>query len=210
MLIFRDAGLRANLLIPAFLLATAWQAHAVQWTLSQAGPPTWTYTLTFAPEDNYSIYQSNTTITMTGLSGVTAAGGPTSTDFPSLQALQLAWTPQVTNGGTTVIWTHVGSGTGNFSTTLHVFGFSITAASALNGSVSYATSGMSRDVGDPLPGGGSDLDISGTVSGPSATAAAVSARALSPFALVLTSVGLALAGGYQARSRLAERLRNGG
>ena len=209
MLIFRDARWRANLLIPALLLATGWQAHAVQWTLSQAGPSTWTYTLTFAPEDNYSIYQANTTITMTGLTGVTAAAGPTSTDFPSgLQSLELAWTAQVTNGGTTVAWTHVGSGTGNFPTTQHVFGFSITAAGALNGTVSYATSGMSRDVGNPLPGGGYNLDISGTVGGPSSTGSPASAPALSPMALLLTSLGLALAGGYQVRSRLADRLRN--
>jgi hypothetical protein len=145
---------------------------------------------------------------MTGLSGVTAAGGPTSTDFPALQAIQLAWTPQVTNGGTTVVWTHVGAGTGNFPTTLHVFGFSITAAGALNGSVSYATSGMSRDVGNPLPGGGSNLDISGMVAGPASTATVASAPALSPIALLLTAVGLALAGGYQARTRLADRLWN--
>jgi hypothetical protein len=142
---------RASWLLPAILLAAGWQANAVPWTLSQAGPPVWTYTFTFAPEENYSIFQSNTTITMTGLVGVTAAGAPTSTDFPSLQATQLAWTPQVLVGGTTVVWTHAGAGTGNFATTLHVFGFSITAAGAANGNVAYATGGMSRDTGNPLP-----------------------------------------------------------
>lgn len=200
---------RINLLVPAILLLAGWQAQAVQWTLSQAGPTTWTYTLTFAPFDNYSIFQGNTTITMSGLTGVTAAAGPTSTDFPSNQATQLAWTAQVLNGGTTVVWTHVGSGTGNFGSTLHVFGFSITAAGANNGNVSFATSGMSRDEGNPLPGGGFSLDISGSIAGPSSTPSApVSAPAASPLALALGAIGLAVAGGYQARTQWLDRLRN--
>lgn len=136
---------RANFLIPALLLVSAWPAQAVHWTLASAGPPTWTYTLTFDPEDNYSIFQTNTTITMSGLYAVTAAGAPTSTDFPSNGPLQLLWTPTVSNGGTTVVWTHVGPGTGNFNTTLHVFGFTVTAPSAVTGNVAFATSGMSLD-----------------------------------------------------------------
>ena len=198
---------RYRLILPAILLAAGWQAHAVQWTLSQAGPPVWTYTLTFAPEDNNSIGGGNTTITMTGLFGVTAAGAPTSTDFPNAQASHLAWTPQVLNGGTTVVWTTT-NGTGNYGSTQQVFGFSITAAGAANGSVSYATSGMSRDVSNPLPGGGFNLDISGAIAGPAATGSGstASAPALSPLAMILTSLGLALAGGYQLRRRFLEQL----
>jgi hypothetical protein len=222
---------RANVLIPALLLASAWPAQAVQWTLASAVGHTWTYTLTFDPLDNYSIYQANTTITMSGLYGVTNAGAPTSTDFPSNGALQLLWTPQVLNGGTSVVWTHVGSGTGNFSQTLHVFGFTITAPSAVSGNVSFATSGMSLDAGSqssvtstratgnarrnvsvagiPL---GSNLDISGTVLGPALAGSGsfASAPAMSPFALLVTALGLALAGGYQARARLMGRLGIGG
>jgi hypothetical protein len=201
--------LRQHLLIPTVLLASAWQAQAVHWTLSQAGPPTWTYTLQFDPEDNYSIYQSSTTITMSGLYGVTAAGAPTSTDFPNpaINTLNLAWTPQVLNNGTTVVWTHVGGGTGNFPTTQHVFGFSITAAGAQNGTVSYATSGMSRDAGSIPEGGtppaGASLDISGTIAGPSATGGTVTTvPAASPLTITLTCVALALAGGYQLRNRI--------
>src|SRR5215471_21375058 len=73
---------RRNVLIAVALLASAWQAQAVQWTLTSAGPPTWTYTLTFDPLDNCNLFVSPTTITMNGLTGVTAAGGPTSSDFP--------------------------------------------------------------------------------------------------------------------------------
>src|SRR5581483_6830585 len=105
--------------------------------------------------------------------------------------------------------THAGSGTGNFGSTLHVFGFSITAAGAGNGNVSFATSGMSRDIGNPLSGGGFSLDISGSVAGPSGTPSApASAPAASPLALALGAVGLALAGGYQMRAQLMDRLRN--
>ena len=183
-----------------------WQAKAVHLTLSQAGPPTWTYTLTFDPEDNYSVFQANTTITLSGLAGVTAAGGPTSTDFPgALNTLNLAWTAQVLNGGTMVVWTHAGGGTGNFPTPQHVYGFSVTAPGAQNGVVSFATSGVSRDEGNPLPGGGYNLDISGSIAGPSNTP--VTVPAASSAMLALLCLGLALAGGYEARERTTRRLR---
>lgn len=192
-----------NLLVVLGLLGCSWQAGAVHFTLSQAGPPTWTYTLTFDPEDNYSVSQTNTTITLNGLSGVTAAGGPTSDTFPAgaLNTSNLAWTPQVLNGGTTVVWTKVGGGTGNFATAQYVYGFSVTAAGASNGTVSYATSGMSRDAGNPLPGGGFNLDISGAIGGPGGTVTSVPAT--SSLTLVAMSVGLALAGAYQARERMS-------
>jgi hypothetical protein len=53
------------------------------------------------------------------------------------------WSFQVVNGGTTVVWTLVGPGTGNFNVTKHIFGFSITAPGVLNGNVS-SLPGVSR------------------------------------------------------------------
>jgi hypothetical protein len=186
-----------RLWILAILLTTAWPALAVHFTPSQTGPATWQYTLTFDPLDNYSISQTNTTITLSGLSGVTAATGPTSTDFPpALNATNLAWTAQVLNGGTKVVWTIVGGGTGNFGTAMHVFGFSVTAAAAQNGTATFATSGMSRDTGSPLPGGGFNLDVTGSVAGPVAaggpgTGTAVGAPAATPLSLMIAALGLA-------------------
>lgn len=149
-------------------------AGAVSFTNTQAGPNTWVYTLTFAPEDNYSVAQPSTTITLTGLVGVTSATGPTSTDFPNgnSAAINLMWTPQVVNGGTTVVWTHVGGGTGNFNSVQHVYGFSV-SAEAPNGTASLATSGFSRDANYPLPGGGFGLDITANVVGPANTTSVV-------------------------------------
>ena len=128
----------------------------------------WSYDLTFDPLDNYSVFQEFTTITLSGLFGVTSASGPTSTDFPLpfLDAGNLEWTSHVLNGGTEVQWTHDGGGTGNFPTDQHVFGFTLFASGATNGLVSLATDGMSRDITNLLPGGGFDLDISGFVAGP--------------------------------------------
>lgn len=203
----RSVCLRANLLIPALLLASAWQAQAIHFTVSQTGPPVWQYTLTYDPLDNYSIFQSPSAITVTGLTGVTAVGIPTSTDFPpAFSASQLMWTAQVSNGGTTVVWTNNGGGTGNFSTAQHVYGFSITAPNAGNGTVSFATSGFSRDRGNPLPGGGFSVDISGQVAGPVPGSPAV--PAMSSLALLLTMLGLACVAAYQARTRLLERFQN--
>jgi hypothetical protein len=162
------------LLVGVIALGLIESAEAVSFTNTQAGPNTWVYTLTFAPEDNYSITQASTTITLNGLTGVTAATGPTSTDFPdpTLSAMNLAWTVQVKNGGTTVVWTHAGGGTGNFDTTLHVFGFSITA-NAPTGTAAMVTSGFSRDTPNPLPGGGLNLDITGNAVGPASTTSVV-------------------------------------
>ncbi len=149
-------------------------ASAVSFTNTQAGPNTWVYTLTFAPEDNYSVTQPSSTITLSGLAGVTSATGPTSTDFPNGNpaAINLMWTPQVVNGGTTVVWTHAGGGTGNFNSVQHVYGFSVTAE-APNGTASLATSGFSRDANYPLPGGGFGLDIICNTVGPANTTSVV-------------------------------------
>src|SRR5262245_54650650 len=120
------------------MLASAWQSQAVQWTLTSAGPPTWTYTLTFDSLDNCNIFVSPTTITMSGLTGVTSAGAPTSSDFTgSLDTNNRAFTPSVLNGGTQVVWMNPTCGTGNFGVAKHVFGFTITAPTAFNGTVSF-------------------------------------------------------------------------
>jgi hypothetical protein len=142
--------------------------RAASFTASQTGPTTWVYDLTFAAWDNYSISQPVTTITLNGLFGVTSAGGPTSTTFPNstLDTINLAWTSQVLNGGTTVVWTHNGGGTGNFGDPMTVFGFSVSASGATSGLAAFATSGISRDLGNPLPGGGFNLDISGQLAAP--------------------------------------------
>lgn len=134
----------------------------------QTGPNNWTYDLTFAPLDNYSIFQPSTTITLTGLFGVVSATGPSSTDFPPfLDAINLDWVAAVLNGGTVVQWTHAGPGTGNFGVPTHVFGFGLTTAGgAVNGPVQVATSGISRDTSNPLPDGSFNVDRIQTVNGP--------------------------------------------
>lgn len=127
---------------------------------SQTALGRWTYNLTFPPLANYSIFQGVATITVSGLCGVSSAGGPTSTDFPSsLDAVNLNWTVEVLNGGTGVRWSHAGSGPGNFSVDKHIFGFSITAPAAGDGIGSLITSGFSRDTSNPLPDGSFNLDI---------------------------------------------------
>src|SRR5579871_6381069 len=167
-----------RLILAALLVAgCAGQARAVSFTCVQAGPTTWIYNLTFDPEDNYSIFQGTTTITLSGLSGVTQAFAPTSTDFTGSAAMvNLAWSPSVLNGGTTVVWSHTGGGTGNFGVPKHVNGFSITSG-APAGVVSISTSGVSRDMDNPLPGGTFNVDISGTVIGPSGTQASTGSLA---------------------------------
>jgi hypothetical protein len=151
------------------LLVLAPSARALTFTVVQTGPNTWVYNLTYDPLDNYSIFQPVTTITFSGLAGVTSATGPTTTDFPTgLDTLNLAWTSQILNGGTTVVWSHTGGGTGNFNVPLHVNGFSITAPGAINGTIAFSTSGFSRDTSNPLPGNLFNLDISGSLAGPTA------------------------------------------
>ena len=141
-------------------------AAAVSFDSNQIGPNEWTYDLTFDPLDNYSIFQQFTTIKLTGLCGVTDAMGPIDNDFPIGNFLNnLDWTAEVLNGGTTVVWTHDGPGTGNFSDERHTFGFKINSNSP-NGQVDLMTDGFSRDDTDPLPDGTFDLDITGLVQGP--------------------------------------------
>jgi hypothetical protein len=176
----------------------AGNAAAVQFTGSQTAPGEWTYTLTYNPNDNYSICQPNTTITLSGLAGVTQALAPTSTDYTdSLATTNLAWTPQVLNGGTTVVWTHAGPGTGNYPTDMHVYGFKVLAPSASDGTVHVATSGFALDGSCPT----TVLDISTSVSGP-AIATAEAVPALGPPALVAFALLVALAGAVALRALL--------
>jgi hypothetical protein len=142
-------------------------ARAVMITGQQTAVNEWTYTLTFAPLDNYSIFQPTTTITLTGLFGVIDATGPTDTDFPPyIDEISRDWTAEVLNGGTEVRWTHIGPGTGNFGDERHIFGFQVYANGATGGLVSLATSGFSRDTNNALPDGTFNVDITGSVAGP--------------------------------------------
>jgi hypothetical protein len=189
--------------MPVALLASAWQVQAVQWTLTSAGPPTWTYTLTFDPFDNCNLFVSPSTITMNGLTGVTAAGAPTSSDFPAggLDTNNRNWVPQVLNGGTKVVWTNTTCGTGNFGVAKHVIGFTITAAAALNGTDTFATTGMAKDTGIA-----NSVDISGSIAGPSATGTNTSVPVASPLTLVLLSLALAAAGAWQVKRRIYDAM----
>lgn len=182
-----------TLLLVAF---SAWQTQAVTFVLASAGPPTWTYNINFAANDNYNISTSSTTITLTGLSGVISATGPMSTDFPagSLNTNNLAWVPQVLNGGTKVVWTNSVGGTGNFPGPKNIFGFTVTAPGAFNGNVSISTNGFSRD---PSP----SLDFTSVVQGPSSVANATTPL---PTSWILALTGMGAAAAFQARSRLAQ------
>ena len=159
------------------VLMSAAASEAVSFSLSSGGGGVWTYTLTYDALDNYSIFQPSTTITLTGLSGVSDAFGPTSTDFDppggEIDTLNLAWTPAVLNGGTAVTWTHIGTGTGNFPEAKHVFEFTIAAPGAQTGPIALVTDGFSRDTSFPLSDGSFDLDISTDAAGPVSAAAAV-------------------------------------
>jgi hypothetical protein len=167
---------RVGLLLSVVLLAPtvvyADDNHP-EFTGAQTGPNEWTYTLKFVRLVNYSVFpvatsKTNlTTITVTGLFGVFAAAGPTSTDFPgNLNTVNLDWSASVLDGGTKVVYTHVGPGTGNFSDLRHAFGFTIHASGAANGTVALVTSGFSRDTSRSLADGTFNLDIKGTTNGP--------------------------------------------
>jgi hypothetical protein len=201
-----STGLRAtllrNLLVAVALLGSAWQAHAVQWTLTSAGPPTWTYTLTFDPFDNCNLFVSPSTIKMTGLAGVTAAGTPTGSDFPvgALDTNNRNWVPTVSGGGTQVVWTNTTCGTGNFGSAKHVTGFTVTAPAGTSGTAAFVTTGMAKDTGIA-----NSVDITGSVAGPAAAAAAAvfhPTPAASPLTLVLLALVLIALGMWQVRRRM--------
>jgi hypothetical protein len=141
--------------------------QAASFVGTQTGPNEWTYTLTYDPMDNYGIAPcgaTQATITLSGLVGVVSATAPSSTDFdePFLNTTNLAWTPQVLNGGTVVTWTHVGSGTGNFGVPKHVFGFKVTTETPrANEIVDVASDGFSLDITACT-----DRDFTATTGGP--------------------------------------------
>ena len=144
-------GVRSVLALALFVLAAA-PAQAASFLGTQTGPNEWTYTLTYDPLDNYGIASCGSpvaTIRLSGLQGVVSATAPTSTDFedPDLDAINRAWTPQVSEDGATVTWAHDGSGTGNFNVAKHVFGFRVlTATPVANEQVSVASAGFSVDI----------------------------------------------------------------
>ena len=149
-----------KLLLVVIVTLSSGAAIAAQFSGSQTDSATWTYTLTFDPQDNYTC-QDPTTITVSGLTGVTAAGGPTATDFPTdfLNDGNLLWTAQVLEEGTRVVWTAPDFGTGNMPDAYKVFGFTITA-NAYSGSAPFVTDGFATDVQCV------DRDASGNVAGP--------------------------------------------
>jgi hypothetical protein len=176
------------------------RASALSIVGSQVSPTEWSYDLTFDPLDNYSVFQQFTTITLSGLSGVTSALGPTSTDFgiSFIDAINLDWTAQVENGGSTVQWTHDGLGTGDFQIDKHIFGFRVFALGAADGLVSLVTDGFSRDLTDAFPDGSFELDIAGLVAGPVATPATPEPSTWAMLLIGFAGLGLA---GWRTRSR---------
>lgn len=185
---------RVSLLAPAFLFVLAWQAQAVTFTLASAGPPTWTYNLTFAAEDNCNLPSSPTTITLTGLTGVTAAGAPTTTSFTGgLATSNLNWNPTFTS--TSVTWTNPTCGSGNFPVPMTVNGFTFTAAVVQAPTATVTTHNFALDTTPPTP-----VDISGPVPTTSGTGVPV----MSPVALLMTMIGLGCAGAYEARRRFQD------
>ena len=167
---------RCSLILGALILAlhalTAAPAEAASFVGTQTGPTEWTYTLTFDSLDNYATCSGLARITLSGMVGVVRATPPTDTDFPpELHEINLRWEPAVSEDGTSVTWTHVGSGTGNFSDQKHVFGFKVfTETPGVNGTVNAASDGIEIDLStmpERCPAAGSDdRDFTGTTNGP--------------------------------------------
>lgn len=157
---------RAATMAAVFALLGANAAHAVDFSLAAQSGDTWTYTLTYDPLDNYAIpgVEDQATIRLSGLSGVVSATGPSSTDYedPFGNQVNLRWTAEVLNGGTEVVWTHVGPGTGNYEVPLHVFGFSVFAPGQASGAAVFQTTGFSTDRDRGLI----DRDVVGSVMAP--------------------------------------------
>jgi len=189
------------------LVAVAAPAHAVDFVLSSHVGDAWTYTLVYAPYDNMGFGETgiHATITLTGLSGVTAVSGPTSTDFPTafINDKQLAWTGEVLDGGSTVVFTMPleYSGTGNYSTEKHVFGFTLIAPGAVAGEAQLATNGFYYGLFPSGSGGGldpaNDRDIAKATTGP------VAAPAPEPATWAMMILGLGAAGSMIRRRNAA-------
>lgn len=141
-------------------------AHAVQFALSGVAGDVFSYTLTYDPLDNYAIpgWEDRATIRLSGLTGVVSAAGPTSTSYDDGfgNAINLNWTAEVLSGGTEVVFTHMGPGTGNYDVPMYVYGFSITAPGQVAGVVAFETSGFRTDTTNGL----FDRDVMGTAVGP--------------------------------------------
>ena len=141
-------------------------AHAVQFALTGVGSGVFSYTLTYDPLDNYAIpgWEDIATIRLSGLTGVVSAAGPTSTSYDNEfgNSVNLNWTAEVLAGGTEVVFTHIGPGTGNYDVPMYVYDFSITAPGQGVGVVSFETSGFRTDTTNGLI----DRDIAGRVGGP--------------------------------------------
>jgi hypothetical protein len=158
--------------------ALAAPAHAVDFVLSSHAGDAWTYTLVYDPFDNMSTAENgfHATIILSGLSGVTAVTGPTSTDFPHpiTDANQLAWVGSILDGGATVVFTmplELQSGTGNYSTEKHVYGFTLIAPGAVEGQAALATNGFyyglfPNDGIDHAQDPANDRDIAKLTAGP--------------------------------------------
>lgn len=141
-------------------------AHAVQFALSGVSGDVFSYTLTYDPLDNYAIpgWEDRATIRLSGLTGVVSAAGPTSTSYDNEfgNSVNLNWTAEVLAGGSEVVFTHIGPGTGNYDVPMYVYGFSISAPGQGVGVVAFETSGFRTDTTNGLI----DRDIAGRVGGP--------------------------------------------
>jgi len=188
--------------------ALAAPAHALDFVLASHVGDAWTYTLVFDPYENMSFNETgvHATITLSGLSGVTAITGPTSTDFPiqDLINIQLAWTGEILDGGSTVVFTNPlnRSGTGNPSTQKHTYGFTLIAPGSVSGEAAVATNGFYYGLypNDGIPHSldpANDRDIDKAIAGP------VSAPVPEPATWALMILGLGAAGGAVRRRRAA-------
>jgi len=189
--------------------ALAAPAHAVDFVLDSHMGDAWTYTLVYDPYDNMSFAENgfHATITLTGLYGVTAVSGPTSTDFPHpiANVNQQAWVGSILDGGSTVVFTmplEQQSGTGNYSTEKHVYGFTLIAPGAVEGQAALATNGFYYGLYpndgvnhslDPV----NDRDVAKAVAGP------VAASVPEPATWAMMILGLGAAGGMMRRRRAA-------
>jgi len=186
--------------------ALAAPAHAVDFVLDSHLGDAWTYSLVYDPYDNMGFNESgvHATITLTGLSGVTAVSGPTSTDFPFADTndKQLAWTGEILDSGATVVFTMAldRSGTGNYGSEKHVYGFTLIAPGAADGQAMLATNGFYYGL---FPNDGvahalepaNDRDIAKAVAGPVAVP--------EPTTWAMMILGLGAAGGIMRRRRAA-------